>query len=129
VPAAFGCQLAGGLQGVEVDLFRDLLRQRTRPVAVERQAVAEEHVLQAHAAQPHRAPAQVAPAGTLDGVEVQVDHAVELAYGQAHGFGEPAEVELPVPVEVVPEVDRTQVAHRGLFRRGDLQDFRAQVGQ
>ena len=114
---------------MEVDCLRDLLRQGAGLFAVEGQALAEEHVLQAHAAQADRAPAQVAAAGGLDRVEVQVDHPVQLAHGQAHGLGQAVEVERPVGVHVVGQVDRTQVAHRRLRGRGDLQDLGAQVGQ
>ena len=114
---------------MEVDRFGDLLRQGAGFGAVERQALAEEHVLQAHAAQADRTPAQVGTAGGFDRVEVQVDDAVELAHGQAYGLGQLLEVELVVLVEVVAQVDRTQVAHRGFIVGGDFQDFRAQVGQ
>ncbi len=112
-----------------VDRLGDLRRQRARGVRVERQALAEEHVLQAHAAQADRAPAQVAAARGLDRVEVQVDHPVELAHGQAHGLGELVEIEIAVRIQVVAEVDRAQVAHRRLLGRGDLEDLGAQVGQ
>ena len=114
---------------MEVDGLGDLRRQRACLGAVERQAELEEHVLQAHAAQADRAPAQVAAAGGFDGIEVQVDHAVQLAYGQTDGFGELVEIEVPVLVEMAGQVDRAQVAHRRFLRRGDLEDLGAQVGQ
>jgi len=72
---------------------------------------------------------EVGAAGGFDRVEVQVDDAVELTHGQAHGLGQLLEVELVVLVEVVAQVDRTQVAHRGFIVGRDFQDFRAQVGQ
>ena len=128
VAAAFLRQLAAGFQRVEIHLLGDARRQRAGLRRVERQPQAEEHILQAHHAQAHRPPAQVAAARGLDRVEVQVDHAVELAHGQAHGFGQLVEVEA-VLAQVLAEVDRAQVAHRRLVVRGDFQDLGAQVRQ
>jgi hypothetical protein len=63
------------------------------PRRVEGQAQLEEHVLQAHHAQAHRAPAQVGAARGVDRIEVEVDHAIELAHRDAHRRGELVEVE------------------------------------
>ena len=99
-----------------------------RRLAVEGQAQLEEHILQAHDAQAHRAPAHVRGARRADGVEVEVDHAVELAHRDLDGVRQLLEVEAVGP-DVAREIDRAEVADRGLAAAGDLEDLGAQIRQ
>src|SRR3546814_17225881 len=94
----------------------------------------EEHVLQAHHAETDRAPEQVAAARGFDRVEVQVDHAVELAHRQAYGFAELVVVEHActngaVIVGMVRQVDRADVATGGIPGGSEREEIGAKVGQ
>ena len=128
VRAVLPRQLHRGAQRVEVDGGLDARGQGAAPLRRRRQAQLEEHVLQAHEAQAHRPPAQVGGARGADRVEVQVDHAVELAHGHFHGMRQLLEVEALRPT-MARQVDRAQVADGGLAVARDLQDLGAQVRQ
>ena len=72
--------------------------------------------------------AQVGLPGLLDGVVVDVDHVVEHAHGHLDGLLELVVVEFAV-LDVLQQIDRTQVAHGGFGVAGVQRDFGAQVGR
>lgn len=121
-------QVGGGGQGGEVDLLGDAPGQGSRLGVVEGQAQGEEHVLQAHHAESHRPPSLVGGAGRLGRVVVEVDHPVEGGHHRTDHRPEAVEVEA-VGRDQPGQVDRPQVAHRGVGGVGDLEDLGAQVGQ
>ena len=118
---------------MEVDLLGDAGRQLTSFVGVERQTQLEEDVLQAHQAEADGAPLRVRVVGFVGRVEVDVDDAVEERHGQADDVGQALVVEglvaLRVRVHHCAQVDRAEVAHRGLGLVGDLEDLGTEVGQ
>ena len=63
------------------------------------------------------------------GIEVEVDHAIELPHGDFDRVRQLLEVEaLPSPT-MAREVDRAEVAHGGLAAARHLEDLGAQVRQ
>ena len=118
----------GGLQGGEVDLFGDPGGEGAGVGVVEGQAQGEEDVLQAHDAEADGAPAGVGGGGLGGGVVVDVDDAVEEGDGGVYGGAEFRPVDgVACGGEVGGEVDRAEVAHRGLGVAGDFDDLGAQV--
>ena len=100
---------------MEIDRLGDLRRQHACLFAIEGQAQLEEHILQAHAAQSDRPPAQVAAARGFDRIEIQVDHPIQLAHRQLHGFRQLVEIEESVVIEVAREIDRAKIADRSFL--------------
>ena len=92
----------------------------------------EEHVLQAHDAETHRAPLGVGDPGLVGGVVVDVDDPVEERHDLADGGAETLVVD-GGPVGAVDdegaEVQRAEVADRGLGLAGHLEDLGAEVRQ
>ncbi len=118
---------------MEVDLLGDAPRDRPRLGRIEREAELEEDVLEAHETEAHRPPARVGDLGAADRVVVEIDDAIELPHRDAHGARElvPVDPERARGVggHVAREVDRPEVADRGLGLGGDLEDLGAEVGE
>src|ERR1019366_10253449 len=74
--AALLCELDGGAQGVEVDLFGYAARECSRGLAVERHAQPEEDILQSHEPEADRTPAHVRSPGRSDRIKIEVDDTV-----------------------------------------------------
>jgi len=82
-----------------------------------RNALLVQAVLKAHNPHAHRAVFLVGHLGFFHRIEVNVDHVVEHAHGDTDGALELVGVEFAI-LQVVGQVDRTQVAHRDFFRVG-----------
>ena len=125
-------QFGGGPQGVEVDLLGDPTADVASDGAVERDTELEEDVLEAHQPQADRAPAGVGHTGLVGRVVVDVDDPIEEGHDLANDLAESLVVHASDTVgfdDELTEVNRTEVAHRRLGLRRDLEDFGAEVRQ
>src|ERR1019366_1798554 len=119
-------QVRGGAQAMEVDFFCNAARQCPRCLAVERQPQFEKDVLKSHDSEADRAPSQIRCPRRRDGIEIEVDDTIQLPHRQFDGLLKLLEVELAI-VDVPCEIDGTQVAHRTLGVRSNLDDFSAEI--
>ena len=117
-------ELVGGRESPVVDLFLDARGKLRRPWVVEGEPQLEEDILQAHDSQTNGPPLAVRVSRRVGGVEVDVDHTVEVPHRCPDDLPEALEVEAVLADEVA-EVERTQVAHSCLVLRRDLEDLSA----
>ena len=87
-----------------------------------------ERILETHQAQAYRAVQHVRVLRLGHGVVIDVDHVIEHAHGGAYGAAQLVQVEA-VLVDVLGQVDGTQVAHGDLVLVGVEGDLGAQVGR
>ena len=87
-----------------------------------------EGVLQAHDTETDRAVTAVGRLRGFGRVEVDVDHVIECAHGDADGVAELFVVEVAILIEVVVEHDGAEVTDGGLLLAGVERDLGAEVG-
>src|SRR5262249_31057005 len=124
--AVLGSERARGIQCVEINLLLDAARKLAGFRRVKWKSEQEENILQSHDSQADRPPSSIRITGGSDGVEVDVDHAVEKLDGGAHGLRQLFEVEAE-PGDVLCKIDRAKIADRGFLPRADFGDFSAKI--
>ena len=130
VRATLGGQISGGVDGVPADEFNDPVDDLAGLGGVVRNPHLLEHVRQPHDAQADGPVLHVGSLGLRHRRSGDVDEVVEVAHRQPSGGGQlvPVDATFPArPDEVSGEVDRSQVAHRGVVAVLGQADLGAQI--
>src|ERR1700679_114028 len=115
-------EFSGRFQRVKIDLLLNLCRKLHRFSRVEWKTKLEEHILQSHQPESNGTPLCVRTGGQSDRIVVDVDNTIEHRDSCADGGTELLEVEggftFAISGDVTRQVNGTEIAHRGLCRRG-----------
>src|SRR6266704_391311 len=87
---------------------------------------AKKHILQSHDAQTYRPPPAIRITGGRDGIEIDVDDAVEESDRGSNGISQLLKIELAFR-KVFAQIDRTKIADSRFLTRADFGDLRAQI--
>ena len=128
VSAVLGCDIAGGFVSVVGDGFHELVVELNGGLGSEGDVLLIECVLQTHDTETNRA---VTAVGCLRGfgwIEVNIDHIIKCAHGDADRLAELFVVEVAIFIEVRVEHDGTEVTDSGFFVAGVECDLGAEIG-
>ena len=128
VGAALACEVGGSTIGIVGDGFHEFVVELDGCGCAEGETFFVEGILQTHNAEADGAVAGVRGLGSLGGVEVDIDDAIERTDGHGDGFLEHVVIDDAVLADVGIEDDGAEVADGGFILAGVEGDLGAEVG-